>query len=810
VPLTRADFSRDQRIVYDDLLDWVAARGTTLTMGGYAGTGKTSLLGVFAKAMRDAHKCVAFVAYTGRASSVLRRKLAEAGVETTSRVRRTNEDADEGLDAYFDGNLGVRSGPPLCSTIHKLLYRPVIDPQTEELKGWVKRSKLDRQYDLVIVDEASMVSDDILADIRIHGAPLLAVGDHGQLPPVAATGSLMKNPDLRLERIHRQAEGNPIIALAHHVREGGPLWAFEPPGGSTAIEVRSRGEVSVAMRYAYRDHPNPLDVGVLCWTNRMRCKLNGLAREVLGLRGPPKDGDVVIALKNKPPVFNGMRGVLHGDSIGGAVPWMIHADVEFPDEGIPTSSYDLCAAQFFREKVFDSVEEMQARGMQVYSMTAAGDFYDMGYALTVHKCVDPTTLIETPEGLVRAGELKSTGVVATPTGSAKYKNLVQYDAGRMLEIITEDGYSLRVTEDHGVDVWNATRGYVKQYASQIRPGDVVRLKLGATFATGDSERLLPPARPQDVRARIFELPKTCRATEAEFFGLMVADGTVYAKGFRLAKRHVDVADRFDSLCRTLFGAVPSRFFKLNAHHVEVSSALIADWLRDVGGMAPNAKGIPACVLAAPLDIQAAFLRGLFEDATVNVTASGRLDHVEFHSVFEDLRRVVRVMLLRFGIVCGTTPNRSESLYIYGGYAKRFGDLIGFISKYKQGRLDESEVGGGTRYTFPLLASEMSLSTTGRPEIQRHRATGKQFDDRRPFHHSAVAEVRRYVGKSVCVEVPTGHQFLQDGFCGWNSQGSQFPTVLVYLDRPEKPEDEDYRRWAYTAITRASERLVILR
>src|SRR5208282_6828508 len=76
---------------------------------------------------------------------------------------------------------------------------------------------------LIIVDEASMVADDMVRDLQSFHVPILAVGDHGQLPPVGGVGSLMKNPMLRLEQIHRQAEGNPIIALSKMIREQGRI-----------------------------------------------------------------------------------------------------------------------------------------------------------------------------------------------------------------------------------------------------------------------------------------------------------------------------------------------------------------------------------------------------------------------------------------------------------------------------------------------------------------------------------------------------------------------------------------------------------
>ena len=42
-----------------------------------------------------------------------------------------------------------------------------------------------------------------------------------------------------------------------------------------------------------------------------------------------------------------------------------------------------------------------------------------------------------------------------------------------------------------------------------------------------------------------------------------------------------------------------------------------------------------------------------------------------------------------------------------------------------------------------------------------------------------------------------------------AQGSAFAHAIVYVDRPVKPDSEDWRRWAYTAITRGAERLTII-
>jgi exodeoxyribonuclease-5 len=382
-------------------------------------TGKTTLLGVFA-ATTDL--LVAYVTFTGRASSILSRKLKAAGAATTDKMRPPEGMKVRGraLDLY-DPNLEPDSGPSFVGTIHRLLYSPVVDSSTEELVGWRKRAKLDRAYDLIVIDEASQVGDNMLSDLKVHGVPILAVGDHGQLPPVMDAGDLMKNPDLRLEKIHRQAEGNPIITLAHSIRQTGRLGETGGRyGNDGVVRFRRKPEAAHIIGEAFsasRGGGSFLDVGILCWTNRSRVALNATARKALGFSGPPKKGEVVIALKNKPPVYNGMRGVLTADGqpadghcmrdpapvgccagpgrcdcecntcdnpIYGKRPWLIGLDVEFPDEGLSSTHYEACAPQFCREKLFSSVEELKERGMPG-SFASVGSMWDFGFAMTGHK-----------------------------------------------------------------------------------------------------------------------------------------------------------------------------------------------------------------------------------------------------------------------------------------------------------------------------------------------------------------------------------------------------------------------------------------
>jgi exodeoxyribonuclease-5 len=369
------DLSPDQSLVLEQLYAWTKNRTSLLTLGGFAGTGKTTVLSYFAAQQK---KLAAYVTFTGRAHSVLRRKLVAAGVKTTDLQHV------EGRRSQYGTNHGGRqSGPPFSGTIHKLVYRAQINSQ-DELLGFDGREQLDRDYSFLVVDEASMVSDQILQDLKRFDTPILAVGDHGQLAPVMGSGALMQSPMLRLETIHRQAAGSPIIQLADRVRRYGSLSAAFEMNLQGAVRFRKKADILRVLQEAYAER-SPMDVAVICWTNRVRVRLNAIAREALGYSGLPREGEVVMSLKNDPPVMNGIRGICMSDAQEGAFPWIWEVDIAYPEEDIPSERYDVCAKQFGRYETFRSIEELNRAGVDVYRMGEAGKPVDFGYAMTAHR-----------------------------------------------------------------------------------------------------------------------------------------------------------------------------------------------------------------------------------------------------------------------------------------------------------------------------------------------------------------------------------------------------------------------------------------
>lgn len=224
---------------------------------GYAGTGKTTLAKHFAEHV-DGDVC--FAAFTGKASLVMRKNGCE----------------------------GAR-------TIHSLIYIGHPDKKTGEMTWELNKASALVDASLLIIDECSMVNEEIAQHMLSFGVPILVLGDPAQLPPVDGAGYFTEHePDVMLTEIHRQAEGNPIVHLATMVRNG------------TLPELGTYGGSRVLTKLSSKD---ALDADqIIVGRNVTREKLNSKMRRLLDLDPEaPVPGDRLVCLKNnkKLGIFNG-------------------------------------------------------------------------------------------------------------------------------------------------------------------------------------------------------------------------------------------------------------------------------------------------------------------------------------------------------------------------------------------------------------------------------------------------------------------------------------------------------------------------
>ena len=250
-------------------IDRYKARKKYTVIGGYAGSGKSTLVRFIIEALDVDKDDVCYCAFTGKAAEVLRKK-----------------------------------GNKNACTLHKLLYESIPKPDG----GFFRKPKPQLDYNVIVVDEVSMAPKSLIDLLFKHNVYIICLGDPGQLPPIDKDedNHLLDHPHIFLDEIMRQAQESEIIQLTMKIRN------------NESIDYYDGKEVKV-IPYSQ------LNTGILQWgdqvltaTNATRQGINNQMRQLLNYPNYPVDGDKMICLRNYwedfsddgDPLINGTIGIL--------------------------------------------------------------------------------------------------------------------------------------------------------------------------------------------------------------------------------------------------------------------------------------------------------------------------------------------------------------------------------------------------------------------------------------------------------------------------------------------------------------------
>ncbi|MGR3495706.1 ATP-dependent DNA helicase [Citreimonas sp.] len=324
-----ADLLHDAGIDLEDGLCLPAKEGKSriLALTGKAGSGKTLLLSELVKALEAAGVDTVSGDWEGRRRRDRRTLAVLAPTNKAASVLR---------------NRGVPA-----TTIHRILYTPVYDPEYERIAEWLMGNgekpeiedltpeALDRAaasyaqhssvpaalaaaglrgsdfitgwkrreepLDIGFVDEASMLDERQVEDLQEIFPTLLLFGDPAQLPPVKDTSGgmvfdrLKPSQVIELKRIHRQAADNPILDLAHALAD--PALDFDDFERLVAEKARADDRVRLAERVEVDLMARS---PVLVWRNATRIRLIHAFRNV---HGAPEDS----LLEGEPLICDGIE-----------------------------------------------------------------------------------------------------------------------------------------------------------------------------------------------------------------------------------------------------------------------------------------------------------------------------------------------------------------------------------------------------------------------------------------------------------------------------------------------------------------------
>lgn len=257
---------------------------TSMTLSGYAGTGKTSLMEMIAKKGQKQNRPVTFCATTNKAAAVLNDRVSKAGFKAST------------LNKVFGINVEVDSSKAYnARNLVNVLKDVDIMPGTT-----------------IIIDEASMINEEnykILNDIaKEHRLKIIYVGDEAQLAPVNEDkiSKVFRNGEgkvIRLTQVER-TDDNAILKEATAIRNGEPLSkvsSFNSKGEGVAYISPQHQEAinEVIDKYVKGLKQNPNYFRILAYTNKAVTAYNNQVRELLGYDSPiPHVGEPMTGYAN--------------------------------------------------------------------------------------------------------------------------------------------------------------------------------------------------------------------------------------------------------------------------------------------------------------------------------------------------------------------------------------------------------------------------------------------------------------------------------------------------------------------------------
>ena len=271
--------TNEQEYIVSKAIDWYYNSSSNLfQFTGPAGTGKSVVMNEIVKRLNLSYNEIAPMSYIGASAIVMRLK----------------------------GLLNAR-------TIHSWLFNP-IEKQKTDINGHVVINSYFNlpEYEigfapkpligikLILIDEAGTVPMELRREIDKRNIKTIACGDLNQLPPPTSNpGYLVDGYIYRLTEIMRQAEGSPIIYLAHRASNGLPLHNGYYGNGTFVIdsteltnEMLANTEILLCGKNKTRESFNrmirPLKLGVKEYytpvhDDRLICRRNNWNLEANGI-----------------------------------------------------------------------------------------------------------------------------------------------------------------------------------------------------------------------------------------------------------------------------------------------------------------------------------------------------------------------------------------------------------------------------------------------------------------------------------------------------------------------------------------------
>lgn len=352
------ELNTSQQKVFNDAINWWR-HGTeqTFEISGPPGSGKSFLIDKIVKALKIDSNRIAPMAYTGSAAINMRTK-------------------------------GMYSARTIFSWLYDFIEVPVLNDKGEPIldpvfnKPKFKMRFVPKSYlpdiDLIIVDEAGMVPEEMRNIIDSMGIPVIAAGDIDQLPPVAGKSGYLTEPWKvhKLTEIMRQANDNTIVQFSQMLIKGIEI----PHGKFKNVTVLYEDEINDNM-IAQSDI-------VICGKNTTRDNINNHIRhDMFGFTNPtPNLGERLVCRKNNWQIESGGINLTNG-LVGNCITMIGPDSFNQKDVTFKMSFKPDIIDSYFKDIDVDlryMTSDKKGRDALLETNFSKGNKFEFGYAITTH------------------------------------------------------------------------------------------------------------------------------------------------------------------------------------------------------------------------------------------------------------------------------------------------------------------------------------------------------------------------------------------------------------------------------------------
>lgn len=858
---TPFELNNEQKKALLSLEDFIlnpAKYNNQITLLGYAGTGKTSIIGIFYEYLLRIGRVPVFSSPTHRANAVTKLKNPKANVYT--------------LHSLFglSGEINLEDE----------------DYDLTELE-FKQNSKMKIQVnDILIVDESSMVSkvlERFLSEAKKQlNLKIIYVGDPAQLKPVKEEDISVvfrTGVQIQLTKVERTGD-NAILEESTNLRNGLDFnYKTKMKGEIGGVEyISSHEEIYECIEENFNSkefEKNKLFFRILCAKNKFVQMLNEIARTniykekaseqilpgeiLMGYDNfqvdfktkEPKiinSGDyfVVSVLKTKKEVllpeskefleFNGFNVVLEN---------ILTSDMDLKSIFIIDKTEDREKINSFVKEIsdlniigakllqkanntFDKTEQKKLRQQAAINFGRSNDLkneiafmenivdknakikvkktLDYGYSHSVHKCLSGESKIFTLNGLKLLKNINIGDFVNTGNGFYK-KVLNKFYSGQKqnFRIITKCGYELNSSKDHFI----LNKNFEFDKADNFKIGD-----------------FLPIPRKLISEPNI----NLNNITIDYLIGYIVGDGS-YNNNNRIDITFGGLETQIFSYVQNFLNSLKEQkitnnfsfntYNKGNCFDLVIDNKEFRKYLVELG-LTHNSGGnkkIPIYIFEKSLQEKSNFLRGLFD--ADGCAMKRRVVYVtQCKSIVQDVQK----LLLEFGIISYFTKQRNAYyLYITSDNVEKYKKYISFSVDRKREILNSFPVKGKPNNDFiphkerffaiysdnktkHIFGDRKHLNYNFLKKVKINDKFFKEVLEKEYFFDEIIfCEQTDEIIETYDLEVEDIHQFVSDGLIVHNSQGGTYNKILILGNTISKPFDpQTIQQLKYVAMSRASE------